>query len=125
MTDVQRHGVTRRWSDAVIHRGIAYFVEVADDPTQEMGGQVAQVLKQIDDRLELVGSHRKRILQVLIYVADLADVPVLNALWDEWVPLGHAPARACIAVGLAVGYRVEMIVTSALIDCSADGGRRE
>ena len=116
MSDIQRHGVTRRWSDAVIHGGIAHFVEVADDPRQDMHGQVSQILTQIDARLTLVGSDRTRLLQVLIYVVDLADGPVLSSLWDKWVPVGHAPARACVQVGLAPGYRVEMVVTAAVID---------
>lgn len=110
---IQRHGVTRRWSDAVVHQGVAYFVEIADDPKQDVRGQVAQVLAQIDGRLALVGSDRTRILQVLIYLADLKDGPVLNELWDAWVPEGHAPARACVEAGLAPGYRVEMVITAA------------
>lgn len=114
MSDIERLGVTRRWSDAVVHGGIAYFVEVADDPQQDVRGQVSQVLAQIDGRLALVGSDRTRLLQVLIYLADLADGSVLNELWDEWVPQGHAPARACVQAGLAPGYRVEMVITAAV-----------
>ena len=33
MSDIQRIGVTRRWSDAVVHNHVAHFVEVADDPS--------------------------------------------------------------------------------------------
>lgn len=113
MSEIQRHGVTRRWSDAVIHQGTAYFVEVADDPEPDIHGQVTQVLSQIDERLKLIGSNRTRLLQVLIYLSDLADGPALNVLWDAWVPAGHAPARACIEAGLAPRYRVEMVVTAA------------
>lgn len=115
MNDIQRHGVTRRWSDAVIHGGTAYFVEVADDPQQDFGGQVSQILAQIERRLALVGSDRTRMLQVLIYLADLTEGPTLNVLWDAWVPEGHAPARACVQAGLAPGYRVEMVITAAVI----------
>lgn len=117
MSEIQRYGVTPRWSDAVIHGGVAHFVEVADDPQQDMHGQVSQVLAQIDGRLALVGSDRTRLLQVLIYIADLADGPILNGLWDKWVPTGHAPARACVQAGLAPGYRVEMVITAAV--CNA------
>ena len=113
MSEIQRHGVTRRWSDAVIHQGVAYFVEVADDPGQDIRGQVTQVLAQIDERLKVVGSDRTRLLQVLIYLADLADGTVLNSLWDAWFPEGHAPARACVQAGLAPQYRVEMVITAA------------
>ncbi len=112
--DIQRHGVTRRWSDAVVHAGVAHLVEVADDPTQDARGQVEQVLAQIDARLAQVGSDRTRLLQVLIYLSDLADIVVLNELWDEWMPAGHAPSRACVQAALAPGYRVEMVLTAAV-----------
>ena len=114
MSPIQRHGVTRRWSDAVVHNGVAHFVEVADDPAQDMRGQVAQILAQIDTRLTLVGSDRTRLLQVLIYLADLKQIAILNEQWDAWVPDGHAPSRACVQAGLATGYLVEMVVTAAV-----------
>ncbi len=113
MSPIHRHGVTRRWSDAVVHQGVAHFVEVADDPQQDVRGQVAQILAQIEGRLALVGSDKTRLLSVLIYLADLKDGPTLNELWDAWVPEGHAPARACVQAGLAPGYFVEMVITAA------------
>lgn len=114
MSDIQRFGVTRRWSDAVVHGGVAYFVEVPDDMTQDVCGQITQVLAQIDQRLNLVGSDRTRLLQVLIYLPNLADAAVLNPLWDEWVPEGHAPARACVQAALGhPDCRVEMVITAA------------
>lgn len=121
MSDIERIGVTRRWSDAVIHRGTAYFVEVADDPTQDARGQITQILAQIDARLALFGSDRTQLLQVLIYLADLADGVALNELWDNWVPMGHAPARACVQAGLALGYRVEMVITAAVSASTSHG----
>ncbi len=114
MTDIVRHGVTRRWSDAVVYGGVAHFVEVADDPSQDVAGQVTQILNQIDQRLSLVGSDRTRLLQVLIYLSDLNDIGTLNSLWDEWVPMGHAPSRACVQAVIAKGYRVEMVITAAV-----------
>lgn len=116
--DLQRVGVTRRWSDAVLYGGTAYFVEVADDPHTSTHDQVKQILHQIDARLQAIGSDRTRLLMVQIFLADLADGPVLNGLWDAWVPEGHAPARACVQAGLAPGYHVEMVVTAALADRS-------
>jgi enamine deaminase RidA (YjgF/YER057c/UK114 family) len=113
MTEIERIGVTRRWSDAVIHAGTAYFVEVADDPHQDSRGQIGQILTQIDARLKMFGSDRTRLLQVLIYLADLSDGQVLNELWENWVPMGYAPARACVQAVLAPGYSVEMVITAA------------
>lgn len=113
MAQIQRHGVTRRWSDAVVYGGVAHFVEVPDELTPDLASQVRQVLAQIDTRLTLVGSDRTRLLQVLIYLADLSQIGTLNDQWDAWVPEGHAPARACVQVGLAKGLLVEMVVTAA------------
>jgi enamine deaminase RidA (YjgF/YER057c/UK114 family) len=113
MAEIQRHGVTRRWSDAVIHNGVAHFVEVPDELTPDLASQVRQVLAQIDLRLKLVGSDRTQLLQVLIYLADLSQIGTLNEQWDAWVPEGHAPARACVQVGLARGLLVEMVITAA------------
>jgi enamine deaminase RidA (YjgF/YER057c/UK114 family) len=92
-TEIRRIGVTRRWSDAVLHGTTGYFVEVADDPSQPIQGQVTQILDQIDSRLRLIGSDRTRLLMVQIFLTDLNNGPVLNELWDAWVPEGHAPAR--------------------------------
>lgn len=113
MTDIQRYGEARRWADVVIHGGTAYWVEVAEARTPDTRSQVAQVLAQIDATLATLGSDRTRLLQVLIYLADLADAPILNELWDAWVVAGHAPVRACVQAGLSSGYKVEMVITAA------------
>lgn len=116
MSDIIRHGVTRRWSDAVVHGGVAYFVEVPDDPSQDAQGQFQQVLAQVVSRLQQVGSDATRLLQVVIYLPEPADLPLFNALWEEWVPAGHAPSRACIHARLAAPqYRVELLITAAVI----------
>jgi enamine deaminase RidA (YjgF/YER057c/UK114 family) len=113
MSDIQRFGQSKRWSDVVVHRGTAYWVEVAEDPSQDAKGQVEQVLSQIDATLDQIGSSRKRLLQITIYLADLRDAPALNAAWDAWVPAGHPPVRACVQAGLSPGYLVEMVITAA------------
>lgn len=114
MDNIARLGVTRRWSDAVIYGGVGYFVEVANDPSEDTRGQIKQILAQIDGRLTQIGSDKTRLLQVLIYLPDLKEAPILNELWDAWVPEGHAPSRACVQAGLAPGYRVEMVLTAAV-----------
>jgi enamine deaminase RidA (YjgF/YER057c/UK114 family) len=98
----------------VVHRGVAYWVEVAEDLTLDARGQVGQVLAQIDATLSTIGSDRTRLLQVLVYLADAHDAAVLNELWDAWVPAGHPPVRAMVQVGLGTGCKVELVVTAAV-----------
>ena len=114
MANIERIGSSRRWSDVVIHSGVARWVEVAEDATGDAESQVRQVLQQIDATLVQIGSDRHRLLEVLIFLADLSDISVLNELWDAWVPADHPPIRACVQAGLGKGLRVEMIVTAAV-----------
>jgi enamine deaminase RidA (YjgF/YER057c/UK114 family) len=114
MSDIVRLGNSRRWSDVVIHSGIARWVEVAEEISGDARSQIAQVLGQIDATLAQVGSDHTRLLEVLIFLADLNDAPVLNELWDDWVAPQNPPIRACVQAGLATGCRVEMVVTAAL-----------
>lgn len=115
MTDIQRHGVTRRWSDAVVHGGVAYFVEVPADPTLDPRRQFAQVFSQVEATLASLGSNLNCLLQTMVYLPDPGDLQVFNEMWDNWIPAGHAPSRACIHASLAApGYRVELVITAAV-----------
>lgn len=45
-----------------------------------------------------------------------SDYDAMNAVWDAWVPEGHAPTRACVDARLAnPKYRVEMAFTAAVV----------
>ena len=82
MSEIERIGVTPRWSDVVIHGDTIYLVEVADQTLEgDITAQTQEVLASIERRLQAVGSGKHRLLQVLIYLPDLADLPAMNALW--------------------------------------------
>ncbi len=115
MTDIQRIGVQKRWSDVVIHRGTAYFVEIPDDPTLGLEDQIRQVFSQVESRLAGFGSDMTKLLQVMVYLPEPEDFGTFNELWDAWLPEGHAPSRACVHCPLAAkGYRLELVLTAAV-----------
>lgn len=123
MAEIVRHGVTRRWSDLVLHQGVAYFVEVPEDPTADLRGQIEQVFQQIEQRLRLVDSDKTRLLQVLIYLPEASDLMLFNELWEQWLPEGSAPSRACVHAPLAAkGYRLELVLTAAAGKRAAETG---
>ena len=113
---VQRFDVGPRLSEMAIHNGVCYLAgQVPEDATQDMAGQVAQVLGAIDALLARAGSDKRKILMCQIYIKDLADFSALNAAWDAWVPEGQSPPRATVQALLAKPeWRVEMVVTAAL-----------
>ena len=111
---IERHGTTRRYSDVVTHGNTIYLVEVPDTLLADITVQVREVLAAVDKRLLQAGSSKSRLLMTTIYLRDMADYDGMNAVWDDWVPEGTAPARACVQARLAnPEMRVEVVVIAA------------
>ena len=112
---VQRFDVGTRLSEMAVHNGVCYLAgQVAADGSQDITGQTRQVLAAVDALLARAGTDKSKILRVQIFIKDLADFPALNAVWEAWVPAGHAPPRATVQAKLAKpAYRVEVVVTAA------------
>ncbi|MBK0398456.1 RidA family protein [Limibaculum sp. M0105] len=110
---IERLHVGPRMSQIVKHGGVVYLAgQVGEGDSVE--AQTRDCLAQIDKLLTEAGSSRERILQAVIWLADMADFAEMNAVWDAWVPQGHTPARACGEAKLAAPkYRVEIIITAA------------
>jgi enamine deaminase RidA (YjgF/YER057c/UK114 family) len=113
---IQRFDVGTRLSEMAVHNRTVYLAgQVADDVTQDIGGQTLQVLAAVDSLLARAGSDKSRILMVQIFLADLADFDGMNTVWDAWVPAGHTPSRATVQAQLAkLGWKIEMVVTAAI-----------
>ncbi|MFM8401766.1 MAG: hypothetical protein ACKOAH_28400, partial [Pirellula sp.] len=78
MSNITRYGTTPRWSDLVIHRGVAYFVEVPEDPQLDARAQFEQLFRQVEERLALAKSSPKGLLQVLVYLPFPEDLKLFN-----------------------------------------------
>jgi enamine deaminase RidA (YjgF/YER057c/UK114 family) len=113
---VQRYDVGARLSEMAVHNGVCYLAgQVAPDGTQDITGQTKQVLAAIDALLARAGTDKSKLLMVQIFIKDLADFAAMNAVWEAWLPAGHAPPRATVKADLAKPeWRVEMVVTAAL-----------
>ena len=94
-----RFGVTPRYSEAVVFGGVVYLSgQVPDTPAgSSIAAQIASVLEQIDTNLAAVGSSKHRLLSATVYLKSIeASYNALNALWEEWLPAGCAPARTTV-----------------------------
>lgn len=116
MTTIQRFDVGPRMSEMAVCNGVAYLAgQVAGDAAADIRGQTRQVLAAIDALLARAGSDKSKLLMVQIFIKDLADFPALNAVWEAWLPAGHAPPRATVQANMAKPeWRVEMVVQAAL-----------
>ncbi|MBB3329498.1 enamine deaminase RidA (YjgF/YER057c/UK114 family) [Halomonas campaniensis] len=114
-----RHDTKARMSRAVIHNGVAYLCGQVAGPEARHGDITAQtesMLGRLDDLLKEIGSDREHLLSATIYLKEGHDFAAMNAVWDAWVPTGHAPARTCVCAPMpADELKVEITVTALVV----------
>jgi len=109
------------YSQAIVHNGTVYLAgQLASDPNDpdapppaDPGEQTRLIFRNIARILEEAGSSLDRLLQVTIYVSDIAAWPAVNEAFAE--ALGeHRPTRAIVPVGaLPRGREVEIVAIAA------------
>ena len=111
---IERIQVGPRMSKIVKHNGVVYLCGQVGNAGDSVTDQTRECLRRIETLLAEAGSSPEQVLQAIVWLADMADFDEMNAVWDAWVPDGHAPARACGEAKLArPGLLVEIIVTAA------------
>ena len=117
MSDIRREDTGPRMSQMVVHGDTIYLAGQVGQGGDSVADQTRTCLEKVDALLARAGSDKTRILQATIWMADMADFAEMNAVWDAWVPAGHAPARATGEAALATPeLKVEVIVVAAMGD---------
>ena len=115
MEIVQRIGPSRispTRNRSVIHNGIVTTVATSTTKVASLYEQARDALTEIDRNLAEAGTHKSRILMVMIYITDIANKPEFNRAWDEWVDRSNLPLRACVGAPLENNDLVELVVTA-------------
>ena len=111
--EIERQETKQRMSRIVKHNGTIYLCgQVCADATQGIEEQTQTMLDKVDGLLLHAGSTREHMLSATVYLRDMKDFAAMNAVWDAWVPEGHAPARACVEARMA---RAELLVEISVI----------
>ena len=80
----------------------------------DIKGQTAEVLAEIDRLLAKAGSSKKSLLAASIWVTDIRNRAAMNEVWTAWVDPKNLPVRACVEAKLAdPACLVEIMVTAA------------
>jgi enamine deaminase RidA (YjgF/YER057c/UK114 family) len=104
-------------SQIVIHGNTVYLAgQVGEDMSAGIEQQTRETLGNIERLLRQAGTDKQHILSVTIYLKDIdADFAGMNAVWDQWLPEGVAPARATVEAKLCEPeILVELSVVAAL-----------
>ncbi|USD32379.1 MULTISPECIES: RidA family protein [Vibrio] len=99
---IERQQTKQRMSRIVKHNGTIYLCgQVCSDATKGITEQTQTMLDKVEELLLEAGSDKEHMLSATIYLKDMKDFQEMNAVWDAWVPEGHAPARACVTADMA------------------------
>ena len=113
MNAIARMETTDRMSKIVIHQDTVYLCgQVADNGEAPIGPQTENMLAKVERLLEQAGSGKEHMLSATIYLRDMKDFAGMNAVWDQWVPQGHAPVRACVEARMA---RPDLLVEVSIV----------
>lgn len=103
-----------RMSQAVIHGDTVYLAGQVGDPKGDVTAQAKDALASVDALLAEAGSSKSKALQVIVWLADMADFAAVNAVYDAWIDPANPAVRACGEAKLATpDHLVEFIVTAA------------
>ena len=115
---IERFGIGKRGSLAVVHQGTGYFActpQAPYDGTLSTADQTRQLLAKADARLAEIGTSKDGLIFCAIILANMDDYAAMNEVWDSWVDGIAPPARACFEARLASpDLKVEMIMVSAV-----------
>jgi reactive intermediate/imine deaminase len=111
------------YAQAIVHQGVVYVSgqlpidpRNPDLPPGDIRTQTRQVLDNLAAVLDAAGSGLSRLLQVTIYVTDLALWGEVNEVYAARLG-SHRPARAVVPVAaLHRGYQVELQAIAAVGD---------
>lgn len=99
---ITRQETKTRMSRIVKHNGVIYLCgQVCKDASKGIEEQTSSMLEKVDELLEQAGSDKEHILSATIYIKEMSDFSQMNEVWDNWIPEGYAPARACVEASMA------------------------
>ncbi|MFJ1213833.1 RidA family protein [Burkholderia pyrrocinia] len=113
-SEIKRLQSGTRMSQVVIANGFVHLAgQVPDTAGAPIAVQATEILTRIDALLASAGVDKTRVLTANVWLSDAAHFDAFNAVWDAWVPAGHAPTRACVqALLMKPGLDVEIAVTA-------------
>ncbi len=99
---VIRHEPSKIYSKVVEANGFVFTAGiVADNINQDIKGQTAQVLGEIDRLLKVAGTDKTKVVSATIWVTDIRSREAMNESWNAWTGGQNLPGRACIEAKLA------------------------
>jgi enamine deaminase RidA (YjgF/YER057c/UK114 family) len=109
-------GKYRGRSPAVSHNGLVYAVATDTSGSATLAEQTKRTLETLETNLADAGSGKSGLLQVTVYLRDMAGKPEMDEVWCDWIgPQENWPQRACVGADLAGDDLVEIVAVAAAV----------
>ena len=95
------------WENLVFVSGLLAIKPDGGEVSGDIREETMVVLRNLTSVLEASGSGLGRVLSVTVYLADVADLPAFNEVYEEFLKPPY-PARAVGGVSLPGRFRVEI-----------------
>jgi len=81
------------------------------------GEETRLILENVFRILSAAGCSPGHVVRCGVYLTDMADYDEMNAVWEDWLPPGAAPSRACVQVAALAhpGWRIEIAVVASAV----------
>lgn len=115
--DIKRiHGENRGRCRAVSYNNLVYAVATDTSEASTLAEQTRRCLETLEQNLRDAGSGKAGLLQVTIYLRDMAGKAEMDAIWCDWVGKPENwPQRACVGADLAGADMIEIVATATVL----------
>ncbi|PKH85976.1 RidA family protein [Colwellia sp. Bg11-28] len=110
----RKSGIYSGRNKSSAYKDLVWTVATSSDTSVEFEQQTLLTLDTIQANLIELGSDKTRIVSAQVYIANMAEKPVMDAVWQKWLGDNpqHWPQRACLGVSLEGDVLIEVTVTA-------------
>lgn len=115
----RKRGIYQGRNKSSAYKDLVWTVATSSDTTLGVVEQTELTLRTIEDNLLELGSDKTCIVSAQVYIANMKDKPLMDAVWCEWMGdnSDHWPQRACLGVDLEGDVLIEVTVTAVRTGC--------
>lgn len=110
----RKPGIYEGRNKSSAYKDLVWTVATSSDTSVGIEQQTQLTLNAIEHNLHELGSDKSRIVSAQVYIANMAEKPLMDNVWKKWLGTNpeHWPQRACLGVNLEGDVLIEVTVTA-------------
>lgn len=110
----RKSGIYAGRNKSSAYKDLVWTVATSSDISVGIEQQTKLTLDTIQANLIELRSNKTRIVSAQVYIANMADKPLMDSVWKDWLGSNseHWPQRACLGVNLEGDVLIEVTVTA-------------